>query len=77
MRQYDLSIRDTYSSISDANLDSIISDIQMQFPSWGNRSVYGWLVSHGIRVQFERVRESQRRVDPEGSLLRRLHHLQR
>ena len=29
----------------------------MQFPSWGNRLVYGWLVSHGIRVQFERVRE--------------------
>ena len=77
MRQYDLSIRDTYSSINDANLDSIISDIQMQFPSWGNRLVYGCLVSHGIRVQFERVRESQRRVDPEGSLLRRLYHVQR
>ena len=38
MRQYNLSIRDTYSSISDANLDSI-SDIRTQFPGWGNRLV--------------------------------------
>lgn len=73
MREYDLSIRETYSNITDASLDAIVSDVHTQFPGWGNRLVYGWLVSHGIRVQFERVRESQRRIDPEGSMLRRLH----
>ena len=77
MRDYNLSIRETYSNITDASLDAIISDIQTQFPGWGNRLVYGCLVSHGIRVQFERVRESQCRTDPEGSILRRLHHIHR
>ena len=66
-----------HSNITDASLDAIISDIQTQFPGWGNRLVYGGLVSHGIKVQFERVRESQRRTDPEGSILRRLHHVHR
>lgn len=77
MSQYNLSIRDTYSRISDADLDSVVLDIQTRFPGWGNRQVYGCLVSRGIRVQFERVRESQRRVDPEGSIMRRLNRVQR
>ena len=65
MSQYNLSIRDR---ISDADLDSVVLDIQAQFSGWGNRQIYGWLVSCGIRVQFERVRECQCRVDPEGSI---------
>jgi hypothetical protein len=30
-----------------------------------------------MRVQFHRVRESQSRIDPEGSMLRRLQYLRR
>ena len=74
MSEYNLSIRNTYSTISDAELDAIV---QQQFHGWGNRQLYGSLVAHGIRVPHQRVRESQRRVDPEGSMMRRLHHVQR
>lgn len=77
MRDYHLTIRATYSLISDAELESVIAEVQMQFPGWGNRQMYGYLISRGTRVQFDRVRESQRRVDPEGSIMRRLHCLRR
>ena len=76
MLEYNLTIRGTYSNMSDVELDEI-AEVQQQFPSWGNRQMYGYFVSRGIRLQFERVRESQCRVDPEGSMLRRLHHLRR
>ena len=39
--------------------------------------MYGHLISCGIRVQFYRVRESQRRTDPQGSMIRKLHNLKR
>ena len=77
MSEYNLSIRSTYSTMSDTYLDAVVSEIQTQFSGWGNRQVYGCLVSRGIRVQFQRVRESQRRVDPVGSIMRRLNRVQR
>ena len=77
MRGYGLSIHQTYSNISDAELDAIVSDAQHLFPGWGNRQMYGYLVSRGIRIQQIRVRESQSRVDPEGSVMRRLHSIRR
>lgn len=77
MNLYGLTIRATYSQMSDAELDVAVKEVQTQFPTWGNRQVYGWLMSHGIRVQFARVRECQRRTDPEGSIMRRLNRVQR
>lgn len=77
MSQYNLTIGSTYSSMSDAYLDQMVSEAQREFPGWGNRQMYGYFISRGIRVQFQRIRESQSRVDPEGSALRRLHHLRR
>ena len=77
MSEYNLSIRSTYSTMSDTDLDAVVSEIQTQFSGWGNRQVYGCLVSRGIRVQFQRVRESQRRVDPVGPIMRRLNRVQR
>jgi len=62
MTLLNLSIRSTYSTISDAELDNIVQDTQEQYPNWGNRQMYGYLLSRGIRLQMERVRESQRRV---------------
>lgn len=35
------------------------------------------LLSRGFRLQQHRVRESQRRIDPEGSMLRRLNGIHR
>jgi len=77
MLLYNLSIRDTYSDIRDDELDAVVAEAQRQFPGWGNRHMYGHLLSRGIKVQFQRVRESQSRIDPEGTAMRRLHHLQR
>ena len=60
------------STSNDSDLDSLIAEMQTQFPGWGNRQMYGCLVSRGIRVQFHRVQESQRRIDPVGSIMRQL-----
>ena len=72
MSDYNLSIRATYYPITDEELDEVITTLQQQFPNWGNRQMYGYLLHCGMRVQFHRVRESQSRIDPEGSMMRRL-----
>ena len=77
MSCYNLSIRSTYSMITDAQLDDLVATVQQQFPNRGNRQMYGHLLSRGIRLPFSRVRESQSRVDPEGCMLRRLRNLRR
>ncbi len=77
MSVYNLYIQDTYSVLSDEELDVIVTTKQQEFPNWGNRQMYGYLISRNIRVQFHRVRESQSRVDPEGSIMRRLQYLHR
>ena len=50
MTNYNLSIRSTYCTLDDIELDSLIADIQQQFPNAGNRQMYGHLWSRGIRV---------------------------
>ena len=77
MTDYGLSIRMQYAVLSDQELDGIVSAIQEQFPMCGNRQMQGHLLSKGYRVQQVRIRESQRRVDPNGSVIRRLHVLNR
>ena len=77
MSDYELTIRGTYCIVSDSDLDNLVGQIQSQFSGWGYRQVYGRLVSLGIRVPFQRVRESLRRIDPEGSLMRSLQRVRR
>ena len=45
MLSFNMSIRATYSFISDTDLDGIVSDMQQQYPNWGNRQMYGYLLS--------------------------------
>ena len=52
-------------------------EIQSHFPTCGNRQMIGHLLARGYRVQQIRVREAQRRVDPQGAIVRRLHALNR
>ena len=73
MTEFGLSIRTQYSTISDPELDTLVNEIQTQFPTCGNRQMQGHLISNGYRVQQNRVRESQRRIDPNGAIIRRLH----
>lgn len=67
-----LSVRALYSDIFDIELDNIVSDIYRQFPMCGSQQMKGHLLSKGHRIQQHRIRESIRRVDPEGTALRRL-----
>ena len=72
MSEYDLSVRMFYTNISDEELDHVVAEIQQEFPTCGNRQMQGHLLRREIRVQQHRVRESQRRVDPAGSIMRQL-----
>ena len=72
MTEYGLTSRMYYTNISDVQLDEIVREIQHAFPTCGNTQMQGHLISRGIRVQQHRIRESQRRVDPAGSVMRQL-----
>ena len=75
MAYYDLRVHDTYSSILDDELDNLIDRTNKAYPMWGARQMYGHLISLGIRVQFQHVRELLSCTDPQGSFMRRLRHL--
>ena len=77
MSEYELSVHALYSQLTDHELDVLVSDIQTQFPTCGNRQMQGHLLARGIRVQQHQVRESQRRTDPCGSVMRRLRAINR
>lgn len=77
MTFYGFSVQSLYTSLNDEQLDAIVSEIQVRFPTAGNRQMCGLLRLSGIRIQFHRIREAQRRVDPEGSFMRRLYSLYR
>ena len=77
MSEYGLSIHSTYSEMTDHELDSVVADIHREFPMCGNKQMGGHLLSRGIRVQQYRIRESMRRIDPEGTLARRLNVIHR
>ena len=72
MREYDISISQQYSTVSDLELDQLVGEILAEFPTCGNKQMLGHLLSKGYRVQQCRVRESQRRTDPIGVAGRRL-----
>ena len=77
MSEYGLSIRSTYSELTEVELDDVILSIHEEFPMCGNKQMTGHLLSRGIRVQQSRVRDSMRRIDPEGTAARRLHAVNR
>ncbi|KAI7808213.1 hypothetical protein IRJ41_025651 [Triplophysa rosa] len=70
MKEYDLSVRETYSTITDTELDNVISAIKSQMPNAGYRMVQGHLVSMGLRVQWRRMMASMHRVDAVGIFAR-------
>lgn len=72
MTEFGLSIRATYSTMTCQELDRVVYSIQQEFPLCGYRQMMGHLRAQGIRMQQSRVRESQRRVDPGGCMMRRL-----
>lgn len=67
-----LSVHSTYEKLTDDDLDVIVKDILQEFPNSGYKSMRGHLLSRGLKIQEIRVRESMRRCDPEGTVVRAL-----
>ena len=72
LKDYGLSVTQIYSTISATELDKITQQLESEFPNCGYRRMTGFLRARGIHVQQIRVRESMKRSDPEGVLLRSL-----
>lgn len=70
MREYNISITDRRTAISDDDLDNIVRCIHRDFPNAGYRRVLSQLVLRNINVPQMRVRECMQRVDPEGVAMR-------
>ncbi|KAF3837850.1 hypothetical protein F7725_009618, partial [Dissostichus mawsoni] len=66
MQEFGLSIRGSYSTMTDQELDNVILGIKSQMPNAGYRMVQGHLVSMGLRVQWWRMMASMHRVDAAG-----------
>lgn len=66
MKEFNLSVRGLYSTMTDQELDEVISSIKQQMPNAGYRMVQGHLVSMGLRVQWWRMMASMHRVDAVG-----------
>ena len=71
-QEFGLSVGDTYSDISDGQLDSAIRNIISKFPNCGNRSMDGLRLSQSLRITEKLIINSMKRVDSEGVLVRNL-----
>ena len=72
MAKFGLIFTATYTTISDEQLDTTILELMTGFPNTGNKRMTGYLRSREMRIQQYRIRESMRRVDPQGTLHRTL-----
>ena len=77
MREFGISVRSTYSVIDDAQLDTLVREIQHQYPNCGYRLLKGHLIALGYRIQESRIRNSLKRVDPVGIMSRWICAIQR
>ena len=65
-----------FDHISDDDLDGIVENFVVSFPSAGQTTLEGHLRSEGLRIQRQRIRDSLLRVDPWGVEERSRHVLQ-
>lgn len=66
MREFELSVSDSYSTMSDQELDMFVSNIKSEMPHVGYRLMMGSLRSSGHKIQWSRLRASMHRVDAVG-----------
>ena len=69
-REYGISVSDRRTPMTDDKLDSVVREIQVEFPNSGYRRVYSQLLSRDIKVSQLRVQEAMHRTDPEGVAMR-------
>ena len=77
IRMIGIRISNMYSTISDSDLDVKIREIKEYFPNHGSRMLQGQLNVRGMHVQRFWIRESLRRTDPFGCMLRWFNTIQR
>ena len=70
MREYNFSITNKKTAVSDDDLDNIVRSIRRDFPNAGYRRVQSQLVLRNINVLQLRVGECMQRTDPEGVAMR-------
>ena len=70
MQKHGLSVRGNINPLSDEELDEKIRTILGEFPNAGYRRVISQLTVDGLKPSQMRVRESMRRVDPQGVAVR-------
>ncbi|XP_036412609.1 uncharacterized protein LOC118797378 [Colossoma macropomum] len=70
MAEWGLSVRASYSILTDEELDSLVSTVHARNPNAGYRMMMGLLRAQGHWVQWERVRSSMHRVDTVGIISR-------
>ena len=70
MREFGITVRSTYSLINDLQLDTLVRELQNQYPNCGYRLMKGHLAAMGHRIQESRIRDALRRVDPLGVMSR-------
>lgn len=68
--EWGLSVRELYSTLSDDELDLMVSEIHTVNPNSGYRMLMGMLRAKGHRVQWSRGRASMHRVDMVGIVSR-------
>lgn len=63
---YGLQYIQEFSQMSDADLDELVTTFVSNFPSAGQKTLAGYLLSQGHHIQRWKIRESLLRVDPWG-----------
>ena len=71
-QEFGLSVGDSCSNKSDGELDSVIKNNISKFPNCQYRRMDGLRLSQSFRITEKRIRNSMKRVDPEGVLVRNL-----
>lgn len=72
LKDYDLGIRQSYSPLTDHELEDEVKKIINDFPHVGYRTMSGLLQVKGHRVQEKRIQHAMRNADSCGVLFRRL-----
>lgn len=70
MNEYNLTIRQMYSEISNEELRTEVSNLCHEYPHVGYRTIKSLLQSKGLRIQERKVRAAVRECDPCGVLFR-------
>ncbi|XP_029014862.1 uncharacterized protein LOC114860437 isoform X2 [Betta splendens] len=70
MEEWGLRIKESYSSLTDDELDKLVSEIKQESKNMGIRAVRAHLRAQGHKLQQTRVLGSMRRVDRDGMVAR-------